>query len=58
MRRRDTRFSEDGPFVDPGEEETVNLAQKIAVSREMTNLLERRLKEMQEIGMPPYCNII
>lgn len=32
------------------DDDHVNLQQKMAVSKEMTNLLERRLKEMQEIG--------
>ena len=32
------------------DDDHINLQQRMAVSKEMTNLLERRLKEMAEIG--------
>jgi hypothetical protein len=50
LMRRSTRLTtSEGPTGDQ-EDESVNLAQKIAVSKEMTGLLERRLKELHEIG--------
>lgn len=49
MRRSTKHSTTDSPTGDQ-EDEHVNLQQKIAVSKEMTGLLERRLKEMHETG--------
>lgn len=51
MRRRHTRVPQPEPEPEP--EMSASLQQKIDVSKEMTGLLERRLKEMQDIGNLP-----